>query len=325
MDEPLNGVFETLPNGNIKLTINGVSKDFIPSTPSGDPQHYVYESCGAIYNDGDDYITETEWKDLVDDVEYNATYGLNLVTGTKVKTISYNGVDYDIYEQGHYWRGNALKVWVVGVKSSNGTLVYDDTKVVHRKGYWLFNSLGDLTNRDMRNIVCAGVRFLANGYSFAYLSTQYSTHKSRTNLASYGNGNDIKGTHLTGTFYHNYADVSNCYINTTNTVTLNAGYNFVSGCTRHIIGNFLKAVSSNAYIFFGNNHLSTVKLKDNNTNFYLNLPNISKKSVLRAIETEAATTAITISLNSSAFNRISNEPDILEALSNHPNVTLAAM
>jgi hypothetical protein len=54
VDEPINGVIETLPNGNINLTINGVSKDFMPATPSGDPMHHYYESLGAQWNDGED-------------------------------------------------------------------------------------------------------------------------------------------------------------------------------------------------------------------------------------------------------------------------------
>lgn len=41
---------ETLANGNLKVTINGVSKDFMPATPSGDPQHDAYVSAGAAYN-----------------------------------------------------------------------------------------------------------------------------------------------------------------------------------------------------------------------------------------------------------------------------------
>lgn len=53
VDEPINGVIETLPNGNINLTINGVSKDFMPATPSGDPMHHYYESLGAQWNDDD--------------------------------------------------------------------------------------------------------------------------------------------------------------------------------------------------------------------------------------------------------------------------------
>lgn len=49
-----NDSIDILSNGNIKVTINGVSKDFMPATPSGDPMHYYYEGLGAQWNDGED-------------------------------------------------------------------------------------------------------------------------------------------------------------------------------------------------------------------------------------------------------------------------------
>lgn len=55
VDEPeMNNSINVLDNGNIKVTINGVSKDFMPATPSGDPMHHYYESLGAQWNDGED-------------------------------------------------------------------------------------------------------------------------------------------------------------------------------------------------------------------------------------------------------------------------------
>lgn len=55
VDEPdMDNSINVLDNGNIKVTINGVSKDFMPATPSGDPMHYYYEGLGAQWNDGED-------------------------------------------------------------------------------------------------------------------------------------------------------------------------------------------------------------------------------------------------------------------------------
>lgn len=55
VDEPeIDNSINVLDNGNIKVTINGVSKDFMPATPSGDPMHHYYESLGAQWNDGED-------------------------------------------------------------------------------------------------------------------------------------------------------------------------------------------------------------------------------------------------------------------------------
>lgn len=38
-------------NGNIVIgNIQGQTKEFMPATPSGDPNHYMYEQCGAVWN-----------------------------------------------------------------------------------------------------------------------------------------------------------------------------------------------------------------------------------------------------------------------------------
>jgi hypothetical protein len=51
---------------------------------------------------------------------------------------------------------------------------------------------------------------------------------------------------------------------------------------------------------------------------------ISKESILFMIEHEAATSAITITLHADAYSRLSTDPDIVEALNNHPLVSLAS-
>ena len=57
VEKKAEGSIEPLSNGNIKVTINGVSKDFMPATPSGDPMHHYYESLGAQWNDSDEDVT----------------------------------------------------------------------------------------------------------------------------------------------------------------------------------------------------------------------------------------------------------------------------
>lgn len=51
---------------------------------------------------------------------------------------------------------------------------------------------------------------------------------------------------------------------------------------------------------------------------------LSKESVLYMINNEAATSPITITLHATAYARLANDPDIVAALSNHPNVSLAS-
>ena len=50
---------------------------------------------------------------------------------------------------------------------------------------------------------------------------------------------------------------------------------------------------------------------------------LSKESLLYIINNEATTSAITITLESYAYTRLANDPDIVEALANHPNITIA--
>ena len=50
---------------------------------------------------------------------------------------------------------------------------------------------------------------------------------------------------------------------------------------------------------------------------------LSKESLLYLINNEAATSAITIKLASYAYTRLANDPDIVEALTNHPNISIS--
>lgn len=50
---------------------------------------------------------------------------------------------------------------------------------------------------------------------------------------------------------------------------------------------------------------------------------LSKESILHIINNEASTSSITITLASGVYDNYATDPDIVEALSNHPNITLA--
>lgn len=52
-------------------------------------------------------------------------------------------------------------------------------------------------------------------------------------------------------------------------------------------------------------------------------PNISKESILYLINNELATSAIIITLAPYAYDRLSTDPDIVEALANHPNISVS--
>lgn len=66
LDDPLINSFEVLPTGNIKVTYNGVSNEFMEATPSGDPMHYTYTAVGAEYNDtGEDVARTGAYGDII--------------------------------------------------------------------------------------------------------------------------------------------------------------------------------------------------------------------------------------------------------------------
>ena len=59
-------------NGNIVIgNIQGQTKEFMPATPSGDPMHYMYEKCGAVWNGDTGYwelngLTDMTTEDMRD-------------------------------------------------------------------------------------------------------------------------------------------------------------------------------------------------------------------------------------------------------------------
>jgi hypothetical protein len=150
-----------LDNGNIRIgNLQGQTKDFMPATPSGDPMHEAYKLLGrtynqnAVYNNGADTIQETLWKNLADDADYNAKWGINVIpnNATFVKTLKFKGVDREVWEFDNPLLSNR-KVWAVAEYASDGTKIWDDKVYVSRGGMWSLASLGDLTNADMRKIL----------------------------------------------------------------------------------------------------------------------------------------------------------------------------
>lgn len=77
-------------------------------------------------------------------------------------------------------------------------------------------------------------------------------------------------------------------------------------------------------MFVNNYRLERVKLKNLNKSLSLQAILLSKESLLYIIENEIATSAITITLHSYAYQRLAEDTDIVEALNNHPLVSLAS-
>ena len=67
-----------------------------------------------------------------------------------------------------------------------------------------------------------------------------------------------------------------------------------------------------------------MKLRNVNTSINLNtIFLMGRNSLLYIINNEASTSAITITLATNVYDKYANDPDILSALANHPNITLA--
>jgi hypothetical protein len=90
----------------------------------------------------------------------------------------------------------------------------------------------------------------------------------------------------------------------------------------------LESISEQEYCLKNLDYLYSLKdcyfININNNIAFSRSPMLRKKSVLYMIIHEAATEPITITLHAIAYTRLANDPDIVAALSNHPNVSLAS-
>ena len=83
-------------------------------------------------------------------------------------------------------------------------------------------------------------------------------------------------------------------------------------------------VTSMSYMFQYCSSLTHVNLKNAKLAYQLhNSALLSKESLLYLINNEVATSAITIKLASYAYTRLAEDADVVAALANHPNISLA--
>jgi hypothetical protein len=77
-------------------------------------------------------------------------------------------------------------------------------------------------------------------------------------------------------------------------------------------------------MFYNCSSLTNVNLKNVALAYQLKYSSLlSKDSLLYLINNEAATSAITITLASYAYNKWTNDPDVVAALANHPNISIS--
>ncbi len=276
-------------NGNIVLAnIQGQSKEFMPATPSGDPMHYAYVAAGAEYNDtGADIVKTTPWADMIDD-DYTGDYG---------KT------------------------------------------VVHKSGYWYLNGLGDITNKQMRKIYAVGNIY---GYStlesLLRISFNVDFVNIRTNICnggwgisySYFNDYKTKIEKLTAVCYAN--TVIECLVltplyNLSSNITITADFSmaFYLSSIKIIIGLIDMSKSHFTLSSFRCSYLKVIKIIKLNKSIDFSSSSVfTIKSVLFMINNEAATSPITITLHADVYNKCMANADILAALEQHTNISLAS-
>jgi surface protein len=84
------------------------------------------------------------------------------------------------------------------------------------------------------------------------------------------------------------------------------------------------SVTNISSMFSNCSSLTTANLKNVKLAYHLNNSALlSKDSLLYLINNEAATSAITIKLASYAYDKWATDTDIVAALTNHPNISLA--
>ena len=193
-----------------------------------------------------------------------------------------------------------------------------DKTVVHKAGYWYLNGLGDITNTQMRNIYL----YVNSFVSYSILEAFYAS-KIRTNFNLSNTRGDFGIVSCTAAFTRSMIEVLYCgfYINIGHTqfFLANTPIKYVIGMIR-----FNKGFDNNN-AFKNCKNLCCISLARLSKSISLSdSPLLSTKSVLYAVNNEEATSPITITLHADVYNRCMANADILAALEQHTNVSLAS-
>jgi surface protein len=130
-------------------------------------------------------------------------------------------------------------------------------------------------------------------------------------------------TSMSNMFYNCYSLTTIPLLDTSGVTSMgNMFYNCYSLTTIPLLDT--SGVTNMNYMFSSCYSLTTANLKNVKlANKLNNSALLSKESLLYLINNEAATSAITIKLADYAYNKWANDPDIVAALANHPNISLA--
>ena len=191
-----------------------------------------------------------------------------------------------------------------------------DKTVVHKAGYWYLNGLGDITTDEIREIYSwIGYTRVTYGYAFGHfmgfpLRTNFYFDNKQHNA-------NIKVPFFLRMSKFVVAGIGDLLLSESSQI-------FYYTNASHILGTLYIPVRFDAS-FVGARNLKTIKLAQIKTNCQIiNSSNLSSKSILYMINNEASTSAITITLHPDAYARAMADADILAALEQHTNISLAS-
>lgn len=232
--------------------------------------------------------------------------------GGGMTTPSGDPMHYMYEAVGAEWNGTGADIEKQGV--------YGDT-ITHQAGYWYLNELGDITTEEMRKIyIYANLDNSAKGV--AQLMQGITT---RTNIATWSGAwnNKIKDSQLFG-----FAEVINVILrrNDVHYTDTNSSYMF-TGCGKlEKVFPTIDATSTTSFngAFDSVPSLKEIRLKNVKAPVkFTKSTSISKASILYLIQNSAATSAIVITLHADAYARLAEDADIVAALAEKTNVSLA--
>lgn len=281
------------------------------------------ESLQIHENDNIRHITaseRTKWNEKQDALTLTVKDNGNIVIGniqgqTKEfmpATPSGDPMHYAYVAAGAGWNGTGADI----VKTTPWADLADDDAdktVVHKAGYWYLNGLGDITNDEIRRIYQ-----LTSAYpETTNLAERFRGFKIRTNFNKEG---EVGG----------YVEVNTLAMLISSSLVVVRGplvsiresdWMFYGSRVRHYVDklNILKSRYG-----ISSDYLITIRLFNLKIDIKIDCPHLSVKSVLYAINNEKATSPITITLHPDAYARAMADADILAALEQHTNISLAS-
>ncbi len=196
--------------------------------------------------------------------------------------------------------------------------------VIHKAGHYYLNGLGDITEEQMMDIYIRGVWNDGDVSPFSY----QGFNNVRTNMGRAGNYNlSFTGPYIT--FNNSSIEVFRFLPKKqfSGNVTLTGNMLFTGSANLRVIdvGALIYLKVASEQIFKGCIKLEEVRLTQISVNLFFNdSTNISKDSIMYAIQNASPISAITITLHPDAYSRLADDADIVAALEAQPLISLVS-